>query len=85
MEGLPKKENLYPYGGITYSGGNGGNNNGGGNGDNYIGKYGGGGSNNPRERFRKKPQKILFTKKKGIPLKAFNTKRSINGGNRRTF
>ena len=57
---------------------------GGGSGDGYNGGYGGGGGNGPRERLRKKPQKILPTEKKGIPFGASNVKGNTSGGNRRT-
>ena len=84
MENLPRGESLYLYGGITHSGGGGSNNNGEGNGGDYSGGCGGGGGNGPQERLRKEPREILPTEKRGIPLGAFNIKRSINRGNRRT-
>ena len=83
MENLPKGENLYLYKGTTYGGSGDSNNNEGGNNSNYNGN-GGGGGNNPRERFQKKPQKILPTEKKRNPLGAPNAKRNTSGGNKRT-
>ena len=83
MEGFPKGESLYFYKGATYGGGGGGSNNGGGNGGGCGGGGGGGGSG-PRERLWKEPQEILFTERKGNPLRVPDIKGSINRGNRYT-
>ena len=84
LEGLLKGESLYPYEGITYSGGGSGSSNKGGGGGGGGGDYGGGGGNGPRKRLRKEPREILPTEKKKIPFKAPNTKWSACGGNKRT-
>ena len=83
LEGLPREESLYSYGGVTYSGGGNGNNNrGDGGGD---GGYSGGGGNGPRKRLRKEPREVLPIEKREIPLGALSIRRSACKGNKRTY